>query len=133
MAEVFNRVAKGPNFINSNLNQWLNLYEVETDSTGAMIFGLTISNVTGLNINANANVTGNGTFDPSDITVQVRIIDNANNLINSIIPSRTLEAGGGYDSSNKIVMKPGDILQVQTNTAGVVFYASIISGVQIEA
>lgn len=112
MAEVFNRASIGPSY---SINTWVNLYQVTSTVAGALIFGFSITN----------------TNTSSDVTVEVRIIDENGTVVHYPVPSRTIEAGGiGFDSMNKIVMKSGDKIQIKASATGAVFYCALLSGIK---
>lgn len=120
MAEVFNRVNIGPE--NYRINTWETIHEVSSKITGSLMFYFCATNVT----------SDDGELPKTAITIQVRIIDSEGNMVHAIMPSRTIESGNlSFDLDQKIVMKPGDKLQVRASDKGIVFYASLVTGLRM--
>ena len=119
--EVFTRSNIGPD--DYTINTWTTIHEVKSSIVGSMLFYFCATNVTG---------TDATTIRESTIDISARIIDKDNKIVHSIVPLRSIEANNfSFDSSQKIIMKPGDKLQVKASSKGIVFYSSIITGLKM--
>ena len=121
MAEVFNRANLGPK--DYDLDTWETIHEVQSSIVGSLMFYFCAT-----------NVTSDDTDDMprTAIKVNARIIDSEGNIVHWIVPNRTIESGNlSFDGDQKIVMKPGDKLQVRASDNGIVFYASILTGLRM--
>ena len=116
MAEVFSRAFLEPDKYEPNT--WVNLYDLEeVNLTGAMVFDFSISNTSKINI-----------------TIEVRLVDAENKIVHYILGPTELQGQGiSWDSSHKIVMMPGDMLQVKASEKGISFYASIVTNLKMPA
>lgn len=114
--EMFARANLGPNY---NVNEWCDLYRVSTKTSGAMIFNFGIT-----------NVSGEETNTETDITVLARVVDEDENVV-AYITMSTLNAKNSAMFDNKIILNPGDTIQVKASAIGCIFYASIATNVKM--
>lgn len=120
MAEVFTRANIGPS--NYTINTWTTIHEVQSNVVGSMIIYFSATNISG----------SESGLEKKSIVVNAKVIDKNGNIVQIIIPNRTIESESfSFDSTQKIVMQPGDKLQVKANSKGIVFYSSILTGLRI--
>lgn len=121
MAEVFARATLGPE--DYDINTWTNIYQVKSSVTGALIFDIDITNTTPMINDETAGV---------DIEVQLRLVDRDGTLLHYILgPTILKQKGTSWTTSQKIVMQPGDQLQVKATAKGLCTYVSMISSLKI--
>lgn len=121
LAEVFTRANIGPE--DYTINTWTTIHEVKSSIVGSMIIYFSATNITGSESN---NLTS------KPIVVNARVIDSSGNIVQIIIPNRIIESESfSFDSTQKIVMKPGDKLQVKADSKGIVFYVTILTGLRM--
>lgn len=120
MAEVFTRANIGPD--DYTIDTWTNIHEVKSNIVGSMLIYFSATNISG-------DESG---LPKQSITVNARVIDKEGKIVQIIIPNKNVEAEYiSLESTKKIVMKPGDILQVKANAKGIVFYSSILTGLRM--
>lgn len=114
MAEVFARRFLGPE--SYDVNTWTPLIDhPATKLTGLLIFDLSISNTT-----------------ETSVTVEIKLMDKDDKLIHYVLGPTVLQGQGiAWDSSNKIVIEPGDKLLVKASDKGVSFYASVLASLMV--
>lgn len=121
MAERFGRVSLGPGQYDPNT--WTPFCESKSTIVGMMIFDMAVSNTTPMS-----------GFEAKDITIEMKVVDSDGNLINWVLGPLSLAHDGiSWDSSQKIVLAPGDRLMVRASDRGICFYASIVNGMPIAA
>lgn len=119
MAEQFGRASLGPGQYDPNT--WTPLYEVKSTIVGALVFDISVTNTTPMS-----------GFESKDITIEMKVVDSDGNLIHWILGPQALEQNGiSWDSSQKIVLNPGDRLMVRASDRGVCFYSSLITGLKV--
>lgn len=114
--ELFTRANLGPEY---EINKWCDLYVAASKTSGALLFNFGAMNATGLETSAE-----------SEIHIVARIIDEDGNPVSYII-NTTLLPKASILAENKIVLNPGDIIQIKANVVGCIFYASLTSNVKI--
>ena len=114
--ELFTRANLGPSY---DVNTWCDLYTTSTKTSGAILFNFGVANATGIE-----------TSSENSIIVSARIIDSDGNSVAYIIVN-TEVTNIGILAQNKIVLNPGDTIQIRANAVGCIFYASLTSNVKI--
>lgn len=115
--ELFTRANLGPDY---NTEEWCDLYRVSTKTSGAMMFNFGVTNTSGVEV----------TTEESNISVLARVIDGDGNIVAYITMSQ-LGPKSSILFENKIVLNPGDTIQVMASSKGCVFYASITTNVKV--
>lgn len=119
MAELFGRVSLGPD--NYKVDEWNPLYAISSNIVGGLVFDLSITNVTPMS------------GQPAKkITVESKIIDRDGKLVHYLLAPHEIEPNGvAWDTTQKLVLEPGDKLMVKANAHGISFYAAIVKGLKI--
>ena len=121
MAEVFGRATLGPEDYDVDL--WTNIYQVKSSVTGALIFDIDIANTTPML---------NDELEGVNIEVQIRLVNRDGNLLHYILgPTILTPKGTSWTTSQKIVMMPGDQLQLKATAKGLCTYVAMISSLKI--